>query len=51
MADGNGNIASAVLQDYGAIGISSLRLASCTRCGVVYAVEPSKLSSDEEGKE
>lgn len=51
MADGNGNIASAVLQNYGAIGISSLRLASCTRCGVVYAVEPSKLSSDEEGKE
>lgn len=51
MADGNGNIASAVLQNYGAIGVSSLRLASCVLCGVVYAVEPSKLSSDEEGKE
>lgn len=46
MADGNGNIASAVLQDYGAIGISSLRLASCTRCGVVYAVSADRLADE-----
>lgn len=46
MADGNGNIASAVLQNYGAIGISSLRLASCVLCGVVYAVPADRLTDE-----
>lgn len=46
MADGNGNIASAVLQNYGAIGISGLRLASCVLCGVVYAVPSDRLTDE-----
>lgn len=45
MADANGNSTSAVLQDYGHIELSCLRLASCANCGLIYAVPADRLAN------